>query len=353
MSRIPAFGLHVQRGTAPGFDYPIAQVRGAREAGLDSIWVADHLNGYPTSAPVFEPFTMMGYLAGEAPGLRIGLAATDPFRRHPALLAQSFSTLAAMTGAPPILVFGSGEAQNITTFGWEIERPVRRVSESTATIRALWNSSPDNPVSLDTDRFHLSEAFLQLAPEAPTPSIHYAANGPLMRKRIGSEADGWVPMMLRPEMLAEDLADIHEHARAASRAPSDIEVVYHTSFALAENLDAGFDKVKVGSQRVLLAYPSMARRLGAEVDDSYAYRDLVITKENESEVNQAASAISDSAFERTGVYGSADDCLRMIDEYVQAGVDHFVFRLATPLEPALRFFREKLIPHIGTTYGTR
>lgn len=352
MSSRPSFGLHIQRGTAAAFGYPIEQVRGAQEAGLDSIWVADHLNGYPTTAPVFEPFVTMGYLAREAPGLRIGLAATDPYRRHPALLAQAFSTIAAMTGAPPILVFGSGEAQNLTTFGWEIERPLRRVTESSDAIRALWNSAPDHPVTFHSDRFDMEEAFLQLAPDAPLPTIHYAANGPLMRKRIGREADGWVPMMLTPELLAEDLAEIHANAVEAGRSPSDIEVVYHTSFALADDLAAGFAKVKVGSQRTLLAYPSMAKRLGADVEETYRYRDLVITEETEEAVNRAAAAIPDSAFERTGVYGSAADCLRMVDEYVAAGVDHFVFRLATPLDEAVAFFRDQLMPHVRSTYGS-
>ncbi|ALJ18852.1 LLM class flavin-dependent oxidoreductase [Microbacterium sp. No. 7] len=351
MSRVPAFGLHIQRGSAPGFEYPIAQVRGARESGLDSVWVADHLNGYPTSAPVFEPFTLMGYLAREAPGLRIGLAATDPYRRHPALLAQAFSTVAAMTGAPPILVFGSGEAQNLTTFGWRIERPLRRVTESTEAIRALWASSPDTPVTYRSERFDIEDAFLQLAPDVPLPAIHYAANGPLMRKRIGREADGWVPMMLTPELLAEDLADIHANAVEAGRRPEDIEVVYHTSFALTDDIASGLETVKVGSQRTLLAYPSMARRLGAEIDETYRYRDLVITKETEADVNRAAAGIPDSAFERTGVYGSADDCIRQIDEYVAAGVDHFVFRLATPLDEAVAFFRDRLVPHVRSTYG--
>lgn len=342
----PSFGLHISRGSGKGFDFSVEQVRTAKEIGLDSIWVADHLNGFPAAAPVFEPFTVMGYLAREAPGLRVGLAATDPFRRHPALLAQSFSTIAAMTGKAPILTLGSGEGQNIVPWGWEIERPLRRVKETTQVMKALYESSPDHTVTMDTDRFHLKEAFLQMEEGTPRPSIHFAANGPLMRKMIGRYADGWVPMMLRPEMIAEDLKDIHANAIEVGRSPDDIEVVYWTSLGIAGSRQAGLDKIKGGAKRQLLAYPSMAARLGAEITDEHAYRDLVIEKDNEGPVNAAAAEIPDSAVEGTGIYGTEADCLEMIDGFVDAGVDHFVLRCTNTMAELSDFVRHHLHPHL-------
>ena len=350
MSR-PSFGLHISRGSAAGFDHSIAQVRMARETGLDSIWVADHLNGFPADGPVFEPMTVMGYLAREAPGLRIGMAATDPFRRHPALLAQSFATLAAMTGQPPIIVLGSGEGQNIIPWGWEIERPVRRVKETAQVMKQLWESSAEAPVTLETDRFKLTDAFLQLEADTPKPSVHFAANGPLMRKMIGRYADGWVPMMLRPEMLAEDLADIHAQAAQVGRSADDIEVVYWTSLGIAEDKQAGLERIAPGSKRVLAGYPSMGARLDVDISDEHAYRDLVIEKNNEPAVNAAAAQIPTSAIERTGIYGAPNDCLAMIDEYIGAGVNHFVLRATNPIDETAVFFQEHLIPHVQKRYG--
>lgn len=347
----PSLGLHISRGSAAGFDHSIAQVRMAKEAGLDSIWVADHLNGFPADGPVFEPMTVMGYLAREAPGMRIGMAATDPFRRHPALLAQSFATLAAMTGRPPIIVLGSGEGQNIVPWGWEIEKPVRRVKETAQVMKLLWESSADAPVSVDTDRFHLTNAFLQLEAGAPKPSVHFAANGPLMRKMIGRYADGWVPMMLRPEMIAEDLVDIHAQAREVGRDPADIEVVYWTSLGVAEDKQAGLERIAPGSKRVLAGYPTMGARLGAQIGDEHAYRELVIKNDNEPAVNAAAAQIPTSVIERTGIYGTPEDCLAMVDEYVAAGVDHFVLRATNPIDETAAFFRDHLVPHVTKRYG--
>lgn len=351
MSRKPTFGLHIQRGAAPGFDYPIAQVQAARDSGLDAVWVADHLNGFPSTAPVFDPFVTMGYLAREASGLRIGMAATDPYRRHPALLAQSFMTVAAMTGRSPILTFGGGEAQNLTPYGWKVHKPLGRISKASAAIRKLWESGPDNTVTFSTDDFTLDNAFLQRPGDAPTPKIYLAANGPVGRKQIGREADGWVPMLLTPEMVAEDLADIHANAREAGRDPSEIEVVYHTSFALTEDSESGLERLKAGSARAAVGWPFMTKRLGYELPDTYHFWHFPVEKDTEPAIEAAAAEIPGHIFERTGIYGSADDCIRLVEEYFQAGVDHFVLRLATPLDQAAEFFRERLIPHVAARYG--
>lgn len=339
------FGIHISRGPDGGFSYPVEQARTAKEAGFDSVWVADHLNGFPVDAPVFEPFTVMGFLAREVPGLRIGCAATDPYRRHPALLAQGMATIAAMTGQPPILVLGSGEGQNMVPYGWQIERPLARTRETVEVMRQLLRSSVDAPVTVSTERFTLDNAFLQLDPQAPTPAIHLAANGPKMRRMIGEIADGWTPMMLRPEMLAEDLAEIRRNAEEAGRDPAEIEVVYHTSLAIADTKEEGLARVAVGSRRILVAYPPMATRLGADVTDAYAYRDLVVGPDNEKDVNAAAAEIPAHVFERTGVYGTPEDCIAMIEEYIEAGVDHFVFRCTNPISEVGEVFSSTVLPH--------
>jgi phthiodiolone/phenolphthiodiolone dimycocerosates ketoreductase len=256
-----------------------------------------------------------------------------------------------MTGQPPIIVLGSGEGQNIVPWGWEIERPVRRVKETAQVMKLLWDSSPSKPVTVETDRFTLKDAFLQLEETAPKPSVHFAANGPLMRKMIGRYADGWVPMMLRPEMIAEDLVDIHAQAAEVGRGADDIEVVYWTSLGLADDQEAGLARIATGAKRQLLAYPTMAARLGAEVTDEYAYRDLVIEKDNEGPVNAEAARIPTSVIERTGVYGTPADCLAMIDEYVEAGVDHFVLRATNSIDETASFFRDHLMPHVAKRYA--
>lgn len=340
----PSFGIHISRGADGGFRYPVEQARTAKAAGFDSVWVADHLNGFPVTAPAFEPFTLMGFLAREVPGLRIGCAATDPYRRHPALLAKGMATIAAMTGQRPVLAIGSGEGQNMVPYGWRVDRPLARTRETVEVVRRLLRSSVEAPVTVSTERFSLQNAFLQRDPEAPVPAIHLAANGPKMRRMVGEIADGWTPMMLRPELLAEDLAEIRSSAEAAGRDPAEIEVVYHTSLALGASREEGLRKMLPGSRRILLAYPPMAARLGTEVTDAYAYRDLVVGADNEKEVNAAAAQVPAHVIERTGVYGTPEDCVAMLEEYVAAGVDHFVFRCTDPIGEVGEFFSTTVLP---------
>jgi phthiodiolone/phenolphthiodiolone dimycocerosates ketoreductase len=327
----PSFGIHISRGADGGFDYPVEQARTAVSRGFDSIWVADHLNGFPVDAPVFDPFTLMGFLAREAPGLRIGLAATDPYRRHPALLAQAFSTISAMTGSAPVLVLGAGEGQNIGPYGWAIERPLSRIREVIGVIRALLDTDVDHQLTLDTAHYQFRDAFLQLAAEAPKPAIHLAANGPKMRAMIGELADGWVPMMLTPRMIANDLADIRVAAERAGRDPAAVEVVYHTSVVLGDSKAEALPRLALASKRTFIGYPAMAARLGHPVTEAYNYRYLEVQRETQQAVNAAADEIPAEAFAGTGIYGTPDDWVEQIQAYTEAGVNHFVFRCFDPV----------------------
>jgi Luciferase-like monooxygenase len=104
-------------------------------AGVDSFWVADHLNSLvpraiatpryfggaklvPKIDAQLEPWTMLGRLAaGNRIGrLRLGVGVTDAGRRNPAVTAQAAATLHLLTGVARSseLVLGSGKAINHT-----------------------------------------------------------------------------------------------------------------------------------------------------------------------------------------------------------------------------------------------
>jgi alkanesulfonate monooxygenase SsuD/methylene tetrahydromethanopterin reductase-like flavin-dependent oxidoreductase (luciferase family) len=91
----------------------------------------------------------------------------------------------------------------------------------------------------------------------------------------------------------------------------------------------------------------MAARLGVEITDEHAYRDLVIEKDNEGPVNAAAAEIPDHAVEGTCIYGTEAECLAIIDEFVEAGVDHFVLRCSNTMAELSDFVTNHLHPHLA------
>jgi phthiodiolone/phenolphthiodiolone dimycocerosates ketoreductase len=214
----------------------------AAAGGVDSFWVADHLNSLvpraiatpryfggaklvPKIDAQLEPWTMLGRLAaGNRIGrLRLGVGVTDAGRRNPAVTAQAAATLHLLTRGRAILGIGVGEREGNEPYGVEWSKPVARFEEAVATIRALWDSDGDL-VSRESPYFPLRNAAFDLPPyRGKWPEIWIAAHGPRMLRAAGRYADAWYPQAaLRPQDYARGLDAVRTAASDAGRDPMAI-----------------------------------------------------------------------------------------------------------------------------------
>jgi F420-dependent oxidoreductase-like protein len=87
-------------------------VRAADEAGINTVWVPDHLlQGAPGSGPedeMLEAYTTLGYLAARSTRVRLGAAVTGVTFRPPALLIKAVTTLDVLSGGRAWLGVGAG-----------------------------------------------------------------------------------------------------------------------------------------------------------------------------------------------------------------------------------------------------
>ncbi|MGA7468752.1 LLM class flavin-dependent oxidoreductase [Mycobacterium sp.] len=214
----------------------------ATASGVDSYWVADHLNSlFPRSIATsdylgvakfvpkidahFEPWTMLGYLASRNrfSRLRFGIGVTDANRRHPAVTAQAAATLHLISRGRAILGIGVGEREGNEPYGVDWTKPVARFEEAIATISALWNSRGE-PISRESPYFPLRNAVFDLPPyRGNWPEIWIAAKGPRMLRATGRYADAWFPGLVSgPKDYASGLEAVHTAASNAGRDPSSI-----------------------------------------------------------------------------------------------------------------------------------
>lgn len=219
-----------------------ASVRMATASGVDSYWVTDHLNsalprsiatpGYlgvaklaPKIDAVFEPWTMLGYLASRNRfgRLRLGVGVTDASRRHPAVTAQAAATLQLITRGRAILGIGVGARRANAPYGLDWTNPVARFEEAIATIRALWDSRGEL-ISRESPYFPLHNAVFDLPPyRGKWPEIWIAGNGPRMLRATGRYADAWFPAPFsQPKDYASGLEAVQSAASNAGRDPSSI-----------------------------------------------------------------------------------------------------------------------------------
>src|SRR5204863_7323250 len=93
-----------------------ATARAAEDAGLDTVWVADHLRqSDPASRldePMLEAYTTLGYLAGQTSRIRLGTLVAGATFRAPALLVKQVTTLDVLSGGRAWLGIGAGYSED-------------------------------------------------------------------------------------------------------------------------------------------------------------------------------------------------------------------------------------------------
>jgi F420-dependent oxidoreductase-like protein len=88
-------------------------VEAADRAGVDTVWVPDHLiQADPTAPPddteMLEAYTTLGFLAARTERVRLGTMVTGVTFRPPALLVKAVTTLDVLTGGRAWLGIGVG-----------------------------------------------------------------------------------------------------------------------------------------------------------------------------------------------------------------------------------------------------
>ena len=198
--------------------------------GYDSMSFPDHFAGFipesiwtPDITPLahfqqsphtyFEIGSIMAACAVVTENVKLISAVTEPIRRHPILLAQTFLTLDHISGGRAILGIGAGEIENIEPYGLKYSGQVGKLREALDIIKKVW--STQEPFSYDGKFWKLKDAVMSLRPSVQDspPPIWIAALGPKMLEIAAQYGDGWIPTILSPADYAERLNEIQNHRK--------------------------------------------------------------------------------------------------------------------------------------------
>lgn len=120
--------------------------RAADEAGLDTLWVSDHLlQADPSSsldAEMLEAYTTLGFLASQTQRIRLGTMVTAVTYRPPALLVKAVTALDVLSDGRAWLGIGAGYHQGeATAMGLALPATGERFERLEETLRlalAMW-----------------------------------------------------------------------------------------------------------------------------------------------------------------------------------------------------------------------
>jgi alkanesulfonate monooxygenase SsuD/methylene tetrahydromethanopterin reductase-like flavin-dependent oxidoreductase (luciferase family) len=131
--------------TLPSFvddpEIPIGVARAAEDAGLDAVFVFDHLwrGEPPDRRPALECFALLGAVAAETSRIRVGTLVARATLRPAATLANSFRTAQRVSGGRLIAAIGAGDSQSRAeneAFGLPFGTMVDRVDALHDAVRA-------------------------------------------------------------------------------------------------------------------------------------------------------------------------------------------------------------------------
>jgi phthiodiolone/phenolphthiodiolone dimycocerosates ketoreductase len=323
--------------------------------GVDSLFVPDHYLSFvprsvwkpeltpaakiiPTPDAFFDPFVMMGAMAARYKRVRIGTGVTEPFRRHPATLAQAFVTIDHMTKGRAILGVGNGERENTEPYGMPFKKRVARLEEALEIIRLLWRSGGE-PVDFDGSVWRLKRAlFATPLYRGKAPPIWVAAHAPRMLGLTGRYADGWYPTRkFSPAEYRDGLDKIRAAAAAAERDLSHFEPAMQVQLVLGRDRRSALEsltRTKVVGAMLLLLPGALWRKhgldhpLGPEFE---GFPDFVPEEVTPEHIENAYRQATPELLGDGVIAGNIDEVVDEIRGLVGAGLRHVVIWNVGPL----------------------
>lgn len=186
----------------------------AEQLGYESLWVADE-KFYR------DPWVVLSALAQVTHNIRLGTGVTEPYARHPALLAMAIGTLEELAGARITLGLGAG-GSGFPPMGVVRSRPAVAIRDAVAIIRSLLAG---DRVTYHGEILSFREGSLNFhAAEVP---IYVAARGRAMLAAAGAIGDG---VILAP-------------------------------FASVAGVRSGIERVRIGAEHAGVPLPQVAVRI--------------------------------------------------------------------------------------------
>lgn len=325
-----------------------ASVRVARAVGADAIWVPDHFMGFapkwlwtPDVVPaartihsmdaLFDPIPILTWVALTLRKPWIGTSVTEPIRRHPMSLAQTFVTLDHISKGRAILGIGNGLRENTEPYGLACTERVARLEEALQIIHLLWHSA-GRPITFEGKYWQLRDAVFDLPlHEGRAPRLFMGAHFPRMLRMCGRYCDGWLPgQKVDGAEYARRLALIGEGAAAAGRSMQDFTAGQTLLLAMGKSRQYVLAKALKNKYVAYMACglpPDIWSECGLQHPMGAGFMgflDIVPSRVTPAQIDRALVQLTPDLLDRLFYMGSVDDVLALAAPLAEAGCNHFI-----------------------------
>ena len=187
----------------------LKRIQWVEKLGFKAIWVRDvpfNVPSFGDAGQTFDPFTYLGYLAGQTNTIALGVASIALPLHHPLNVAKSAATIDQLSGGRLIMGVASGDRyEEYPAMGVDYNSRGELFRESFAYIRQAQGSFPN----LETHHYGKLNGQIDILPKPTTHKIPLLLTG-YSRQSLSWNAensDGW---MSYPKSLQQQQYTIAE-----------------------------------------------------------------------------------------------------------------------------------------------
>lgn len=224
------------------FDTTLAVAQACEQAGLDSVWLADHFM-FPDAAdlakevPVMDCFVALGAIAARTERIRIGELVVGVPYRNPALLAKMLTTLDVVSHGRIIVGLGAAwHEPEFTAYGWPFPPVAQRMEMLEEAVQIVDRMLTQRPASFSGTHYTLQNAYNDPMPvQQPRPPIMIGGSGEKATLRLVAQYADFCNVFGDPATVAHKFGVLRDHCARVGRPYDAITRSNHVSILIARD----------------------------------------------------------------------------------------------------------------------
>jgi F420-dependent oxidoreductase-like protein len=206
------------------WDTTLAAARACEQAGLDSVWLADHFmfpdkDNPEKEKPVFDCFVALGAIAASTSRIRVGELVVGVPYRNPALLAKMLTTLDIIAHGRSIVGLGAAwHEPEFRAYGWPFPSVRERMEMLEEAIQIVDRMMTQRPASFSGKHYTVDGAYNDPMPiQKPRPPIMIGGSGEKATLRLVAQYADFCNVFGDPATVAHKFEVLRQHCEHAGR----------------------------------------------------------------------------------------------------------------------------------------